>query len=144
MRKGQLLVGIQFACLAVIIFFPGKDVGGAASAAATLLELVAAIILVMGFLNLRDSLKITPEPKLNAKFVTHGIYKYIRHPIYSGLILFAIAEVINKQSLSIEIAALILVIDLVVKFKYEDQLLRDAYPEAVEYQKRVGALFPKP
>ena len=143
MRKGHLLVVIQFLCLAILIFYPGKDVNSTATTIGTLIEFVAAILLASGLLNLKDSLKITPEPKLNGKFVSNGIYKYIRHPIYSGLILFAIAEVINKQSPIVIVACAILIIDLILKFKYEDRLLLGAYPEAAEYQKRVGALIPK-
>ena len=95
MRKGQVLVGIQFAALAVLIFYPGKTISSTQSLIGTVIEVIGGALLVLGFIHLRDSLKITPEPKENAKFVNTGIYKYIRHPIYSGLLFFGASEVIN-------------------------------------------------
>ncbi len=143
LRKGQVLVGIQFAALAVLIFYPGKTISSTQSLIGTIIEVIGGALLVLGFIHLRDSLKITPEPKENAKFVNTGIYKYIRHPIYSGLLFFGASEVINKWTLTILAAFIVLLIDLVVKYRYEDSLLIKVYPGADEYQRKVGALFPK-
>ena len=142
-NKGRLLVAIQFAALAVLIFWPGKKVGDTQAAISTVLETIGAAILIISLVQIRDSLKITPEPKPNANFISTGIYKYVRHPIYSGLITFGFSEVIGKATLTILVAFLILLVDLIIKFRYEDSLLIEAYGEATEYQKRVGALFPK-
>ena len=143
MNKGKVLVGIQFTALAVLIFWPGKKVSDTQALVGTVIEIIGAVILVTALIQLRDSLKITPEPKPNAKFISTGLYKYVRHPIYSGLIIFGLSEVINKATPTILFAFLVLVVDLIIKYRYEDSLLVKAYGEASEYQKRVGALFPK-
>jgi protein-S-isoprenylcysteine O-methyltransferase Ste14 len=143
MNKGRILVGVQFAALAVLIFYPGKKVSDIQSLIGTAIEILGAVLLILGLINLRDSLKITPEPKADARFINTGIYKYIRHPIYSGLIVFGISEVVNKATVIIVAAFVVLLFDLVIKFRYEDSLLLKVYPEAASYQKEVGALFPK-
>lgn len=143
MRKGRVLVAVQFAALAVILFWPGKTVSDTQALIGTLIEIVGGVLLILGFMHLKDSLKITPEPKENAQFVNTGIYKYIRHPIYSGLIFFGAGQVVSKWTLTILIAFIVLVADLVAKYRYEDSLLIKVYPGADEYQRKVGALLPK-
>ena len=134
---------MQFAALAVILFWPGKTVSDTQALIGTLIEIVGGVLLILGFMHLKDSLKITPEPKENAQFVNTGIYKYIRHPIYSGLIFFGAGQVVSKWTLTILIAFIVLVADLVAKYRYEDSLLIKVYPGADEYQRKVGALLPK-
>ena len=143
LRKGRVLVAVQFAALAVILFWPGKNVSTSQELIGTLIEIVGGVLLILGFIHLKDSLKITPEPKENAQFVNTGIYRYIRHPIYSGLIFFGAGQVISKWTFTILIAFIVLVVDLVAKYRYEDSLLIKVYPGADEYQRKVGALLPK-
>ena len=143
MRKGRVLVAVQFAALAVILFWPGKTVSDTQALIGTLIEIVGGVLLILGFIHLKDSLKITPEPKENAQFVNTGIYKYIRHPIYSGLIFFGAGQVVSKWNFTILIAFIVLVVDLVAKYRYEDSLLIKVYPGADEYQRKVGALLPR-
>ena len=143
LRKGRLMVAVQFATLAVLLFWPGKSISNTQALIGTLIEIFGGVLLILGFIHLKDSLKITPEPKENAEFVNTGIYKYIRHPIYSGLIFFGAGQVVSKWTLTILVAFIILVVDLVAKYRYEDSLLIKVYPGADEYQRRVGALLPK-
>ena len=143
MRKGRVLVAVQFAALAVILFWPGKTVNDTQALIGTFIEIIGGVLLILGFIHLKDSLKITPEPKENAQFVNTGIYKYIRHPIYSGLIFFGAGQVVSKWTLTILTAFIVLVADLVAKYRYEDSLLIKVYPGADEYQRKVGALLPK-
>ena len=143
LRKGRVLVAVQFAALAVILFWPGKTVSDTQALIGTLIEIVGGVLLILGFIHLKDSLKITPEPKENAQVVNTGIYKYIRHPIYSGLIFFGAGQVVSKWTLTILTAFIVLVADLVAKYRYEDSLLIKVYPGADEYQRKVGALLPK-
>ena len=122
MRKGRVLVAVQFAALAVILFWPGKNVSDTQALIRTFIEIIGGVLLILGFIHLKDSLKITPEPKENAQFVNTGIYKYIRHPIYSGLIFFGAGQVVSKWTLTILTAFIVLVADLVAKYRYEDSL----------------------
>jgi len=84
-----------------------------------------------------------PEPKIGAPFITQGIYKIVRHPMYLGVILIAIGFTLMKVSLIGLIFTAILIVDLKIKYKYEDRLLVEKWPQAKAYQKQVGALFPK-
>ena len=143
MNKGKVLVGIQFLALAVLLFWHSNTVSPNRAFFSAIVEIFGGVILVVAVVHLNDSIKITPEPKVNAKLVTKGIYKYLRHPIYTGLILFGLGQVLGKANIPVYIAFIILFIDLNIKYRYEDKLLAQALPEAISYQKKTGALFPK-
>jgi protein-S-isoprenylcysteine O-methyltransferase Ste14 len=142
--RGKVLVAIQFLCLTVLAFIPYShkrtsltDVSG------KILIFVALIILFIAGVNLRPALTIMPEPKNGAPFITKGIYKFIRHPMYLGVILIAIGVTLIKLSLVGVVFTAILIIDLEIKHRYEDRLLLEKWPQAREYQRTVGALFPR-
>lgn len=141
--KGKVLVTIQFACLAVLLFIPYSrkrtlitDVTGSA------FILIAVIILAIAGLNLRPALTVMPEPKVGAPLITNGIYKTIRHPMYLGVILIGMGLTLIKFSFIGAAVTCILIVDLKIKHRYEDRLLLEKWPQARQYQERVGALFP--
>jgi protein-S-isoprenylcysteine O-methyltransferase Ste14 len=143
-KPGWILVMAQFALLIVLVLLPDQ-----ATPNQTIyligrsLAIFALIALVVAAFFLRPSITALPEPREGAPFITSGIYRYVRHPMYSALILFAIGAAIYKWSLIAVLVAISLLLVLSVKYRYEDSLLRAKWPEAHEYQKRVGALFPK-
>ena len=42
------------------------------------------LIILTALLQLNTNLSPFPKPKNNATLITSGVYKYVRHPIYSG------------------------------------------------------------
>lgn len=143
-KPGWILVLAQFALLIALVFIPDQPhpnqtlylIGRALAIFALVLLIIAAFVL-------RPSLTALPEPKHDAPFITNGVYQYLRHPMYSALILFALGAALYKWSLLALATAIGLFIVLNVKYRYEDSLLREKWPQAHEYQTKVGALFPK-
>lgn len=134
----------QFALLIVLVLLPDQTppnqvvyLIGRGLAIFSLFALVVAAFF------LRPSLTALPEPRAGAPLITSGIYRYLRHPMYSALILFGLGAAIYKWSIYAGLVAIGLFVVLSVKYRYEDSLLRDKWPQAAEYQKKVGALFPK-
>ena len=142
--KGKVLVAIQFLCLGVLALIPYSARGSAAAKVVGTCFIVAALaILLVAVGNLRLALTIMPEPKVGAPFITQGIYKFVRHPMYLGVIMIGIGLTLIKFSLLGLILTGILIVDLKVKHRYEDRLLLEKWPQARAYQEQVGALFPK-
>jgi len=107
------------------------------------IEALATIILFLAWYALRKSLQISPIPKKGAALVTSGIYKFIRHPMYVGVLLFGLGFVltnINWASILIWIA---LLVTLIYKARFEDSLLAIKHPEAYNYQVKTFGLFGK-
>ena len=142
--KGKLLVALQFILLFALALLPGsKDSSQLRSVLAALLALLAVFILFRAFRDLGSALTPLPESKEGAELVTSGIYSYLRHPIYSALFILALAAYFWKQSGSVLIAALLLTALLLYKARYEDQILKEKFPESIEFQKSIPAFFPK-
>ena len=142
--KGKLVVTLQFILLFALALLPGsKESSQLRSALAALLALLAVLILFRAFRDLGSALTPLPESKEGADLVTSGIYSKIRHPIYSALFILALAAYLWKQSGSVLIAALLLIALLLYKARYEDQILREKFPESIEFQKSIPAFLPR-
>ena len=97
-------------------------------------------ILLVAFINLRPSLRISPIPLPGAPLITVGIYKFFRHPMYLGVLLVGAAMATqNFDLLSLALWVALFAV-LAIKAAMEDSLLRLVHQNAAEYQQRVPGL----
>ena len=97
---------------------------------------------VVAVLHLNIHLSPFPSPLPDAKLIETGIYKLVRHPIYTGLILaFYGYAVITDSGYRLLIATLLFVL-FYIKSLYEEQRLIEKFPNYTEYKKRSGRFFP--
>ena len=81
--------------------------------------------------------------KQDHELITRGIYHYMRHPIYTGVLLLFLATVLLVGTLGAVLGFLIVIIGLWVKLKQEEALLERHFPtEYPEYKRQVKALLP--
>ena len=79
----------------------------------------------------------TPELKVN------GIHKYVRHPLYSGTILFVCGLFFIFPTLSNLIAATLLILYVLIGIVFEEKKLKREFGNAyVEYMSKVPKLIP--
>ena len=90
----------------------------------------------MAFIDLRPSLRISPIPIAGAPLITKGIYRWIRHPMYLAVSMFGAGMAINNLNWISILIWLALVITLIVKARFEDQLLLKIHLEAQKYQQK--------
>ena len=112
-----------------------------ASCLVFVIDAVAITILFAAWYALRPSLRISPIPKEGAALITSGIYSFIRHPMYVGVLLIGAGFVltnINWISIAIWVA---LVATLVGKARFEDTLLAIKHPLAATYQSSTARFF---
>lgn len=142
--KGRVLVAVQFGCLIALALLPSA---GTASPwrelVARLAVLGAAVVLGIAFINLRPSVTVLPEPRDGVPFITTGIYAYVRHPMYLGVLLFGTALTLSKWTWATALVFVVLAVDLRIKYRYEDRLLAARWSNAMTYQAHVGALLPR-
>ncbi|WP_034891729.1 methyltransferase family protein [Gillisia sp. Hel_I_29] len=106
-------------------------------------SVLGIIIIVLSFYQLGSNLSPFPSPVKNADLITTGIFKYLRHPIYTGilLILFSVAIYITSEyKLIISILLLIL---FQFKSKYEESRLIANFENYKDYMKDTGKFIPK-
>jgi protein-S-isoprenylcysteine O-methyltransferase Ste14 len=113
----------------------GTLAGGFLLLSGTLLAAYAAF-------NLGRNLTPLPVPKENATLVISGAYRFVRHPIYSGIIFMAIGWGLWRHSWLTIGYALLLFIFFDIKSRLEERLLAEKFPEYTDYRKRVRKLIP--
>lgn len=106
------------------------------------MAVLGALMTMISILQLKSSLSIFPSPKAGGVLIESGLYRYFRHPIYSGIILctlsFAFAS-LNGWRLIITVLLFIL---FYFKARYEEKRLIQVFPEYEEYQKKSWMFFP--
>ena len=81
--------------------------------------------------------------KRDHELVTRGIYHYMRHPIYTGVLLMFLATVLLVGTLGAVLGLLIIFVGLWIKSKQEEALMERHFPaQYPEYKRRVKALLP--
>jgi protein-S-isoprenylcysteine O-methyltransferase Ste14 len=146
-NKGNLLVALQFALLVLIIGVPLPDLGEEfpswAIAGGSILVWPGLIILALSIFKLGPSLTASPIPKQKSELKTDGLYKLVRHPIYTGLMVTAVGLALEAGSLLKLAIAVVLIFLLNYKAKWEEAFLLNRYPEYRTYMSTTGRFVPR-
>ena len=100
------------------------------------------LLMVAAFRALGGAIQIAPEPRPNARLVTHGIYRNLRHPIYTAIVAVTLGLFLRKPTMLIGCAAAVVIVFLLVKSKYEEERLLARYPEYAAYRARTSGVLP--
>ncbi len=103
---------------------------------------IAIVLILKGLIDLGQSLTPLPYPREDGHLVQTGVYSWVRHPLYGGLCLGAIAWTLVNLSLSHAVFSVILFIFFNIKANREEAWLSEKYPDYPEYQQRVKKLIP--
>ncbi|MSQ72700.1 MAG: isoprenylcysteine carboxylmethyltransferase family protein [Betaproteobacteria bacterium] len=137
---GRLLVAAQFALIAWLIW-PFTPQRWSAPALA-----LATCALAFGLWTLAHNrpgnFNIRPEPKASGRLVTGGPYRFVRHPMYSALLLFAAAEVMACRDPWKVAAFFALALVLYAKARLEERGLRGQFPDYATYAGKVRRFIP--
>lgn len=145
--KHLALVIVQLALLAALILSPAYGhLAWLVPARSLGLLLGAAGLVLAGVatwqLHTSHSLSPMPSPRAGAILRTTGLYRRVRHPVYSGLILWAIGVAIAAASgLHFLFCGLLFVV-LTVKAKREDHLLNQRFNDYAGYAARTPGFVP--
>lgn len=143
---GWLLVIAQFALLAVIVIGPmgsAWQVPSWASVLANVVEIAGLAVVLVGALQLGRAASVHPAPTSTATLRTGGVYRLARHPIYTGVLLFAAGATLRSGSAVSAIAALALVAVLVLKTRFEERMLAARFPDYPAYARTTGRFAPR-
>jgi protein-S-isoprenylcysteine O-methyltransferase Ste14 len=107
-----------------------------------LLLALGGVLGTWGILSLGKNLTAFPRPLEGGTLVTRGPYGFVRHPIYSGLILGTLGWAVFRENLIGVCLALVLFVFFDLKSRQEERWLSEAYSGYKEYQQRVRKLIP--
>ncbi len=139
-ESGELLVVCQFVLIALL----AATTHWRNASLLALLFLIASLLLAgwaikvmrLGHFNVR------PAIKSGAVLVTHGPYRYIRHPMYASLLLGGVGLLLITFSWLRLAGFFALWLVLYLKVRIEEKLLADHFPGYSLYQQRSRMLFP--
>lgn len=146
--KGNLLVSGQFILIGLLIFVPSSGLNTGAftvflSTLSILLLLAGFVILGLSALALGKSLTAHPIPGKDAVLVTDGLYRFVKHPIYSGLLLAALGLTISGGFFPHVLFFVALLFLLNYKASFEEALLTKTYAGYADYSKKTGRFVPR-
>ncbi len=110
--------------------------------AAVLLALVGASFLVAGARALGPALSVLPSPRPGARLVRHGIYRWVRHPIYTGVMLVAGGWAVFRGSAAHLALALAVAVFFGAKASREERWLAQHYPDYDGYRRTTRRFVP--
>lgn len=143
---GWTLVGAQFGLIAGLIVLPTGELWprGVVSVVIAVALIVAGVALAgLAGIRLGPALTPTPIPKEGTALVTTGVYRYVRHPIYTGVLLAALGLVVLGASAGHLVGIVALFVVLSLKAAGEEAMLADIHDGYDDYRRTSGRLIPK-
>lgn len=138
--KSLVLVIIQITGIAVICM-TARPV--CTSYILLVIQSLSLLLLIWTWLYLHPGkFNIFPDTIKNAKLVTGGPFRWIRHPMYLSLFMYLVPLVVEYYNWWRLLVLLIFLANMVIKIFYEEKILQQKFPEYGEYMKRSKRLIP--
>lgn len=143
--RGGLWVTAQMALLLLVLIagfvWPGAPAVWQRWTGGGLL-VVAGILGVAGAVALGPNLTPFPRPRPGGRLVQHGVYRWIRHPLYTAVLAGALGWSVIRGSLPAGLFTVGLAFLLAAKARHEEHWLRHHYPDYARYARRTWRFVP--
>lgn len=139
LNRGELYGAIQLVFVILLLRSPGALDGLVSFLCGPLILIAGAVMSGKSLWDLgRKQISIWPAPVPDGELQTDGLYEYVRHPMYSGLLLASAGWAVSTGSparlaLTVAFGAFI-----AKKIDVEEEFLIDAYPEYKSYCEKVA------
>lgn len=108
----------------------------------TLFEWIGGIGILLSAVTIRSSLTVAPLPKESGKLGTSGLYKYVRHPMYSSVLLLSLGIALLSGSLVKYLLVVCLYALFYYKSRFEERYLRQKFNNYEDYAKSTSRFIP--
>ncbi len=105
----------------------------------------AGLVLIGGWYLARGGMKaVFGTTRENPEVISTGVFRIVRHPIYTGAILFYLGASLITMSIASAAFLLVIIAFYIRISRYEERILAEAFEnDYLEYKKKTGMLFPK-
>lgn len=148
MKKGvkdYLFVSIQFLLFALFVFVPHRSIYESTIITnfwGITLILGGIIVMILSFIALNKNLSAFPTPLDNAELIQVGVYKKIRHPIYTSILMLTLGYSLFTTNAPQFITFALLLVLFYFKSSYEELLLNKKYSNYSIYKQKTGRFLP--
>ena len=138
---GHILVAMQFSGIGLSVF--PFDHSGHNSYLCLVISLIGAITGISALLyNRIGNFRVYPELRPGYKLITNGPYNYIRHPMYTSVILMMLGIAIYLNSPWNYLGLFITVVSVTLKALKEEHLIAEEHPLYKDYMSRTTRFIP--
>ncbi len=145
--KGRVFVGVQAALLAALVLVPRWAdtwaLPGWTVVVGWAIAIAGAAVALAAFPQLGSALTPLPEPRSDAELTTGGLYRWVRHPIYSGVLAMGWGWTVAHPSWATVGAVVALTALFSAKARYEEGLLVERYPGYAAYAASTPRFVPR-
>ncbi len=148
-ERGAWYVVIQAALIGLILFGPrglplvsSEPLITILYSCGLVIGFLACLIMAIAVINLGKNLTPLPCPKDDAVLIQNGLYRFVRHPIYFGVLLAALAWFLIFPGAYVLAYSIGLFFLFDIKARREEVWLVVRFPSYSEYQRRVKKLIP--
>ena len=127
--------------IAVAVALLGSEATATTTIVAILLFIAGQGMAIAAALKMRQYISAHPAPAPGASLLQDGIYGYVRHPMYGGVILMAGAIAVFDLNPAALALTAVLVAVFLGKSRYEETLLAEAFLGYADYRTRVARRF---
>lgn len=138
-------VAVQFLLIALVVLMGGADawpVPDWLEALTWVAMAIGVVVMIVAAAGLGRGLTAAPLPNAHARLRTGGLYRLVRHPIYSGLLLFVVAHTVRAASWLQVALCVALVAVIAVKARWEEARLSERFPGYAAYAARTPRFVP--
>ncbi len=137
-------VAVQAIILALLIFVDFSFYSGISRfrVVGTLFEWLGAIGILLSAYSIRTSLTAMPLPKERGQLATNGLYSYVRHPMYSSVLVMSLGiALLSGQGVKY---ALVIALTILFYYKsiYEEKHLSQKYNGYTLYATKTPKFVP--
>ncbi len=144
---GWLFVVAQAVLLGALILLPsGRDwtVPGWLRGVGFALVLSGLLLIAAAALRLGGALTPTPVPKDDGSLATGGLYRFMRHPIYSGVLMVVIGLMARSGSWLTITVGIVTMLFFNQKARWEEARLMERYADYAAYAAVTPRFVPNP
>jgi protein-S-isoprenylcysteine O-methyltransferase Ste14 len=135
----RLIVAVQVVSICGVLFggaYPWNRLIG------WIALLPGGAIFLWALVTMGRQLRMSPEVKPEARLLSHGPYRYVRHPMYTGGLLVTLAFLLLGFNGVRLVAWGVLAVDLWIKMGIEERLLKERFPDYEAYSRRTRRVVP--
>lgn len=144
-RGGWWVLGQSVLMLAVIVsglLWSGQWHSSVSFVAGWVLLTLGGALGIAGVVHLGAARTAFPRPLRQRALVTSGVYAWVRHPLYSSVMVASTGWALIGSSWASLGCAIFLAVFLDAKARREERWLRVVYPDYAAYARRVRRMVP--
>ena len=136
------LVGLQVVLLVALVLVPTSDDWPELNGPAVVLVAIGVGLGLWSIAVFGRGVTPSPLPAASASMVTRGPYRWIRHPMYTAVLILSAGVVVGSRNMVALVLFVVLAGFFVLKARWEERRLVAVYPGYAAYAATAGRFVP--